>query len=212
MNEIVGIVRAQMDALLELLENARALHCRDSRERAALQAADIRQRAHRSARERVRKAAREERERLEREIRMAQAELDTELRRSARTRDLALIRAGRDALEASLMARWRSAEARRSWAECALKEAAEVLRRRNWTLEHPADWPAGERDAIIALASERFGAKLKASPSRALRAGLKILDGGAVIDMSIAGVMANERAIEGELLAEFKRIAAGERI
>jgi hypothetical protein len=211
MNEIVGVVRAQMDALLELLERARAAHCREARDKAEWQAADWRKRARRDARERVGKAAREERERLEHEIRMARAEIDTELRKQARVRDLELIRAGRVALGEALAQRWRNAAAQREWVEAALAEAAGVLLGRNWTLEHPADWPAGARAAAVELAGARHGAKIELRATADLDAGLRILEGGAGIDMSIAGLMANARTIEGELLAEIRRTAPGER-
>jgi hypothetical protein len=210
MNDIVGIVRAQMDALLELLEQARASRCRELREQAEREAAEIRRRARRNARERVRKAAREERDRLEHEIRMTQAEVDTELRRRARARDIELIRAGRAVLRQALAARWNDADGRREWTEAAIAEAGGVLLGRTWTLQHPAEWPAEERDAAIALATSRQGATVQAEADGGLEAGLRILDGGAEIDMSIAGLVANERRVEGELLAEFRHPAEGE--
>ena len=85
-----------------------------------------------------------------------------------------------------------------------------MLLGRDWTLEHPQDWPDEERDRAIELAQERCGAKVTTRPADGLKAGLKILSGGALVDMSIPGLLANERTIEGELLAEFNRAAEGE--
>jgi hypothetical protein len=210
MNEIDSVVGAQVDALMKLLEQSRSAHCNDAREQAQLQAAEIRQRARRLARERVRKAALEERGRLEHEVRMAQAELDTRKRKGLRARDVALIAAGRTLVEDVLAARWRDRDARLGWAETTLGEAAIVLLGREWVLEHPADWPADERDRAIALGRETCGATVAATPVESLAMGLRIRSGGALVDMSIPGLLANARAIEGELLAEFHHAAGGE--
>lgn len=211
MNEIDGVVRAQVDALMELLEESRSAHCRQAIEQAELQAAELRRRARKAARERVSKAAHEERDRLEHEIRMAQAEIDTEQRRRARKRDLELIRAGREVLRQALAGRWDDAACRRDWARVTLREAADVLLGREWTLEHPASWAAAERDAALEFAREQLGATITAMPAAGLDAGLRVRSAGALVDMGIPGLMANDRAIEGELLAEFSRAVEGER-
>jgi hypothetical protein len=210
MNKTDGIVRTQVHALRELLEQSRTSHCNQARQQAELQAAEIRRRIRGQARERVRKAAHEERERLEREIRMVQAELETEHRKRARKRDTALIAAGRAMLAEALAARWRDASGRIEWTANTLAEAADVLRSREWRLEHPKDWPAEERDRAIADAQARYGASIQAEALDDLESGLRIHCGGALVDMSIPGLLANERAIEGELLAQFNHAAGGE--
>jgi hypothetical protein len=211
MKETDGIVRTQVDALMALLEQSRNALCSEVQEKAALEATEIRRRARRLARDRVSKAAHEERQRLEHEVRMVEAEIETQHRRRARQRDMALIEAGRKALAEALAARWGEPAQRRAWAEAALAEAAEVLLRRTWTLEHPADWAAEERDHAIGHAREHHGATVEAAPVDALDNGLRIRSEGALVDMSIPGLLANERTIEGELLAEFNRAAEGDK-
>jgi hypothetical protein len=211
MNTSDGIVRMQVDALLELLEQSRSSHCSEAHEGAELQAAELRRRARKQARERVSKAVREDRERMEHEVRMVEAEIETVHRKRARTRDMALIEAGRAALAEVLAARWNDPAERRHWTEAALTDAAGVLLSREWTLEHPADWPAEERDRAIAFAREHFSAVLSATPADGLDAGLRVRSAGALVDMSIPGLLANERTIEGQLLAEFNRAAEGEK-
>jgi hypothetical protein len=210
MNEFDSVVRTQVEALLKLLDSSRQSHCSEVRAQAEQQALAIRQRARRLARERVSKAAAGERERLEHEIRMAQAEIDTELRKRARKRDLALIKAGGSLLAEALAARWRDPGERRAWAKATVAEAASVLLGREWTLEHPADWPADELDEAISHAREHYGATVSAARDEVLDKGLRIRSAGALVDMSIAGLLANARTIEGELLAEFNRAAEGE--
>lgn len=197
-----GIVQAQAEALKELLEQSRESQCRELRERAELQARETTQRARRQARERVSKAAHEERARLEREVRMVEAEIETEQRRRERERDLALIAAGRGALREALEARWQDREQRLQWAAAMMQEAREVLFGREWTLEHPAEWAGEERDAAIAYAREKCGAEVNATPAPDLAHGLRIRCKGALVDMSVPGLTAHGRTIEGALLAE----------
>ena len=210
MNETDGIVRTQADALMQLLDQSRDAQCQEARERAGLQAAEVRRAARKQARERVSRAAHEERERLDREVRRVEAELETEQRKRARRRDMELIAAGRDMLREALAARWGNRAGRAAWAEIGVLEAAEVLLGRDWTLEHPADWADEERDAALALARERCGAQVTAKAVAPLDAGLRIRSEGALVDLSIPGLLANVRTIEGELLAEFNRAAEGE--
>lgn len=210
MNQSDSIVRTQVDALKQLLEQSRESSCRSAREQAELQAAETRRKARAQARDRVSKAAHEERARLEREVRMVEAEIETEQRKLARQRDTALIEAGREALAAALARRWRDPVLRREWAEATVAEAEIVLLGRDWTLEHPADWPADECEQALALARSRCDAQMNSVVAADLEIGLRIRSAGALVDMSIPGLMANVRTIEGELLAEFNRVVAGE--
>lgn len=202
MNEIDGVVRMQADALKALLDKARDDRCAELEERSALAAAELRQRARRQARERVARAIAEERERMERQVRAVEAEIETEQRRRARRRDLALIDAGSTALRDALHRRWADEAARRDWAQTMVREAAMVLLGRDWTLEHPAEWPAAERDDALAFASDEAGARITAEASDAFDAGLRIRSEGALVDMTIAGLLANRGRIDGQLLAE----------
>jgi hypothetical protein len=210
MKQTDSIVRMQVDALMELLEQSRSAQCQQAREGAELQATELRRRARKAVRERVSKAAHEERARLEREVRMVEAEIETEQRRRARRRDSMLIDSGHKLLAEALAARWKDRAGRAAWAEAAVHEAGDVLLGRDWVLEHPAGWAEDERDRALALARERCGARVDAKPVDGIEAGLRIRSGGALVDMSIAGLLANERSIEGELLAEFHRAAEGE--
>lgn len=205
-----SIVQSQVAALKQILEQSRNAKCREVHEQAEAQAAEIRRRARALARDRVSKAAHEERARLEREVRMVEAEIETEQRRRARKRDTALIAAGREALARALEARWEGKAERAEWVQATLSEAASVLLGKRWTLEHPADFAAEERDAALALAREKFGAEIEAVAAEDLDKGLRIRSAGASVDMSITGLLSNERVIEGELLAEFNRTASGD--
>lgn len=202
MNEISGIVRVQLDALLELVEEARANRCGQFEAEARASATDLRRRARRQARERVSEAARQERERLERELRLERAALETERRSLERRRESALLAAGRQVLTGAIAERWGVPEARCEWALAAIDEAAEVLIGRDWTVEHPEDWPAVEREWLTALARARHRARVECRPDPTIGAGLRIVRGGASVDMTAGGLAARTRRLDADLLAE----------
>ena len=62
----------------------------------------------------------------------------------------------------------------------------------------------------MAVARSRCDARVEPVAVPELEIGLRIRSAGALVDMSIPGLMANVRTIEGELLAEFNRVVAGE--
>ena len=154
MTEIVGVIRAQLDSLLELLEQSETNFCRSTLEAAHAQAADYRKRARRVARERARRAVSDERERMER-------------------------------------------------VDAALEEAGSLMLGKSWTIEHPADWPEDERERARARAKVAFGVDAQCVPADELDCGLRVVNGGTLLDMSPQGILAQRRAIEADLLAEF---------
>ena len=114
------------------------------------------------------------------------------------------------ALEKALAARWESRAARIHWAEVTVREAAEVLLGREWTLQHPLEWNEAERDEALGFAAQHCDAEIAPAAAEDLDAGLRIRSGGATVDMSVRGLMANQRGIKGALLAEFRRAAEGD--
>ncbi len=205
MSETDSIAGTQLDALLELVKESREKHCREVLDKARAEADRIRRAARKRAREKISQTVRDERQRMNNEVRMVEAEIETEQRRRGRRHELALIKAGRKALAEALEARWQDPENRQLWAQTALTEAATVVRAREWTLEHPVDWASEESDPIMQYAQDHFQATVRPKPSEAFRAGVHIRSQGVLIDMSIAGLLANEQTMEGELLAEFNR-------
>ena len=169
---------------------------------ARAQAGDYTRRARRVARERVRRAVSGERERMEREMRLAAAGIETEQRRLGRQRDLELIRAGWTAIEDALRARWCDDKGQRRWVDAALQAAGSLMPGKDWTIEHPADWPERERSRALARAREVFGVEARSAAADDLQSGLRIVNGGTVLDMSPKGILAQRRTIEAELLAE----------
>jgi len=207
MSDNPSIVGTQVEALKKLLDQSRRDHCERVLEKARSEATEIRRRARRQARERISATVAEERNRMDNTVRMVAAEIETEQRRREQRRDQALIEVAGGKLGEALARRWADAEDRHAWVEATLAEAAVVLRSREWTLEHPSDWPEEQCKAAVALGEEQHNATIQARSTGDFSAGLRIHAQGVMVDMSLEGLLANQRTIEGELLAEINRSA-----
>jgi hypothetical protein len=149
-----------------------------------------------------------ERTRAEGLLRAASAERATALRRRGELADGELIRAAWPRLEAHLAERWRAAETRVRWVDAALGQALERLPRFGWTIRHAGGWSETERAAAqTRLVEAGIDAPALRSDS-GMVAGLVVIAGGAVLDMSLAGLLRDRARVQARLLALAKQADA----
>lgn len=196
-------------ALLKLVEDERDKACRqllaeaDARARALIHDAYQRERA--ALHQRI--VA--ERSRAEGILRAAAAEQATARRRRGEQAHERLLAAAWPRLQAQLAERWAQPDQRRRWVETTLEQALARLPGRGWTIRHAGGWPQAERDAALARLAR---ADIEPPALRAdgdLAAGLIVAAGGAVLDMSLAGLLRDRARIEARLLALAKGHAWG---
>jgi hypothetical protein len=191
--------RAQ--ALLDLVADERDKACRQLMAEAAARAAAIKGDAYRRERALLHQRMVAERSRAEALLRAAAAEQSTAERRRGEQAHAALLAAAWPRLEAALLARWSEAETRRQWVDSALDQSWRRLPRTAWTIRHAGGWPEAERAAALA-ALRRDGLPEPAMRAdKDLAAGLVVSAGGAVLDMSLAGLLQDRARIEARLLA-----------
>ena len=195
-------LQARTQALLDLIEADRAAR-RDAVLRQAQEQADeARVQARAQARQLLRQAFAAERERAQARLEAARAEFATALRLHRQRRLEALLAQGWQRLPQRLAERWQDAAARAAWVDAALLAARAALPPQGWRLTHPADWPQAERQACdTALRSHLHDAPAwVADPS--LRAGLRIVAAGNVVDATPAGLLADRDEIGALLVGE----------
>ncbi|MEE4637129.1 MAG: hypothetical protein V2J42_00100 [Wenzhouxiangella sp.] len=195
--------------LLSLLEDSGEAQCKALRAEAATRVADLRHKAFSRARRRVSAAIAEERKRMDQAIGQVEAEVETTLRQRLLAHDAALIEHGRQLLAESLLGLWKDSGARRAWVSTLLDEAASVVIARDWRIECPSDWPAEERAAAAHRAADVHAAKVETLCSESLEAGLRLVSGGLVVDMSLAGLLQDRDRIDGALLNLVRRAKTG---
>jgi hypothetical protein len=195
----------ETQALLDLVEADRARRCGEILDAARRRAADTLGQAHADARERMRQAFVEERERTAARIGSAEANLQTRRRLDAQQRAAALLAASWWQLPDALVARWHDATRRAEWIATILAAARAALPRGAWRITHPADWDAGERDALAATLTGELGAAPRMVESDLLRAGLSVSADGNVVDGTLDGLLGDRREIGARLLHHLER-------
>lgn len=193
-------LHSRTQALLDLVEN-------DSRARSEAIAAEAHERAqallgqaHAEARGRVREAFAEERKHASERLAAAHAKLATHRRHADQQRAAALLAIGLARLPETLQHLWRDASTRAAWVDAVLGSALGVLPERGWRIAHPNDWPADERQAVLARVMSGRNAAPDFVQDPRVAAGLRISANGIVVDGTLAGVVADRRAIGARLL------------
>lgn len=161
--------------------------------------------ARRDARARVRAAAREQRRAVAERVRAARAAAGTRERAAGFERDGALLAAGLAALPGALDARWRDPAARRKWCAATARLAARRLVARDWTATPGRDLDAADRAEVEAVA-RAAGATLAWAPGVAT-GGLVVAGGGARVDATCEGLLADRAAVGALLLALAREVA-----
>ncbi len=188
--------------MLKLVEDHELAHCRDIMARAQREARQLLHEAHAAARERMRRHVQELKHLRDTGHGRAEAEVATAHRQQQQRRDRALLDAGWARMRAALAARWHEPVARRRWVENLAQQALARLPRGRWSVTCPAEWERAERAALAKLLESKLGAEPEWIEDRNIAAGLRFCVGGACLDGTFEGLLADRAAVEAMLLAE----------
>jgi F0F1-type ATP synthase membrane subunit b/b' len=191
----------QTRSLLELVAADRVHQVESILDEARRRAAALRVQANADARSRMRLAFAEQRRLRDERIAAARARLDTQRRLHAQQRTNALLEIAWQRLPGELLARWQDARARGHWVAQVVAEARARLPRGKWRVVHPADWPAGEQQALAVTLQAAAGAAPAFVADRQVRAGLKIVADGNAVDSTLDGLLAERTDFEARLLS-----------
>lgn len=166
--------------------------------------------AHARARQRVHEEIVALRRQRAEALRQETARLDTARRQLKQREAGAFVAAGLPVLAAALSGLWRDRATRAAWVETVLTSAAQRLFPGEWLVEHPADWPEAERQALAEAIEARTGKRPDFHEDPVLVAGLRVRMGGVCLDASAAALLGTEDRAGAALLAEAARTAAEE--
>jgi hypothetical protein len=153
---------------------------------------------------------REKRERVAEHCRRVRVDLETHRRDHDFECLAGALQAGLARLPGEIEARWAEPAARQCWCESALEGAAAVLGRGGWRVEHAPGLGEGGAERLSALATRLGGEDCVLAEVEGMRAGLRILRGGASYDATLAGLIAQRDRLEAALLAEITALTGGE--
>jgi hypothetical protein len=192
------------DALIELIATTRNSRSAATQEQARAQARVRVRAAFQEARRRARQAIEGERLRGRSLLAVNAARLETHNRQRYQDAVQHLLARARYRLDTALQARWAAPESRRQWLEHLLTQARQRLPATTWTIEHPRDWDPAEISHWHQSIQTATGSVPLLHGRDGIVAGLRILAGGACLDGTLAGLLADERAIQAQLLARLE--------
>jgi hypothetical protein len=210
-NEPNSLVDAQLQHLLEVVEQHRDERCNKLLDEANTQAQQLLKRAWGEGRARLRQAVLDNREQMRRQLASAQARQQTQLRMQQQREDQTLLARAWQPLHDKLLQRWQQADSRRQWINELLAQGAAMLIDPHWHIEHPADWPETERTAVETQLHAELGQAPLFSERAEIAAGLRICAGDACIDGTSGGLLRARDRIEATMLAilnDYRRASA----
>jgi vacuolar-type H+-ATPase subunit H len=196
------IIDAQLDHLLEVVNNHRDERCDKIRSEAHQHAREIVRQAYRDARQRLHRDVQESRQQMQRSIASARAKQKTQARLHKQQEDLQFLDMAWRQLHDMLATRWRSSDTRESWVEKIFLQACQALLENSWQVEHPVEWPDSEKSRLSEQIREHTGNPPDMRPADDISAGIRISSGGASVDGSISGLLADRLRIDSELLSQ----------
>jgi vacuolar-type H+-ATPase subunit E/Vma4 len=190
-----SLYRVQAEALIRQLTRDQEKRCgeieRNGQEWARQRLAEARHQAV----VRFHKAAERERERFRREISGAEAAITAEARNRHQQHLASLVKAVVAGLPAAMEVRWKNPASRAAWIKAALAEAQGRLGTGEWLIRVAES--SGDED----LPQVMDGTRLQWRADPELGAGLVIEKGGARLDASVVGLLADTTMLESRILA-----------
>lgn len=207
-----SVLEAQLNSLLELVEQRRAEECARVEADARRQAKRLVKQAHRQARERIRQVIINERRQSAQQLESTRAHLRTRNRERQQKIALLMLHRGWEALREALVSRWRDPTMQKQWCENLLERAVTLLPKGHWNVEHPSGWRAAAAQTFAAKVEQATGHAPTLSPNSDIGAGLRICCGTACLDGTLGGagigLLADRTSAEARLLAHLHHILA----
>ncbi len=196
--------------LLDVVIQHRDEKCAAIRLKAETEARALLRTAWREARQRMHSENAETRRRVEHALASHEAQQQTRARQQRQADDAILLVAARAALQAALLQRWQQPASRQQWCEVLVNAAVTTLDGKEWTVEHPADWPVSEHDALLQHISSLCGKAPRLQAQADISAGLRICADGTCMDATINGLLHDRERSDAELLALCNERAGGD--
>jgi vacuolar-type H+-ATPase subunit E/Vma4 len=200
-NDPKSIIDAQVQHLLNVVEDHRATRYEEIQEQAQKNAHAIISKAHKDARQRMHDDNVETRENANRQLASTEAQLQTQQRLARQQSDEKLLQASWKLLKASLERQWQQPDIRKQWVDNLTRQALATLVSPHWRIEHPADWADEECIALQMQLHEQLDHTPELEPVTDISAGLRLCAEGTCVDGTADGLMHERTRIEALMLA-----------
>ena len=188
-------------ALLKLVADQRDEACRRALAEAEQKARETLRQAHRKERAHLHRRILDERARIQARIQAVEAERVTRERRQQARSSARVLEEAWPLLQLGLRQRWQDADGRRAWVARCVRQALGSLPAGAWILRHAPGWPPAEQQAVREELGRALGVEPQLRSDTDIEAGLIIDSGGACLDGSLRGLLADRQRLEARLLA-----------
>jgi vacuolar-type H+-ATPase subunit E/Vma4 len=200
-NDPKSIIDAQVQHLLNVVEDHRAARYEEIHDQAQNDAHAIISKAHKDARRIMHDDNVETREKANRQLASTEAQIQTQKRLARQQTDEELLQAGWKLLKESLERQWQQPDTRKQWVDNLISQALATLVSPHWRIEHPADWEEEELIALQMQLHEQLDHAPELEPVADINAGLRLCAEGTCVDGTADGLMHERTRIEGLILA-----------
>ena len=199
-----------LEHLLGVVVENREQRCRQVREKARQQGSEIIKLSYARGRARMRHHIDALREKYRLRVASATARNQTQLRQQHQKEDRAMLDIAWPLLSEAMLALWNDPESRHRWLEAAIGNASSRMRQQGWHIEHPPGLSEEDIERINQASMHGKGKGPELSASDDIKAGIRIIVRGTVIDATLDGLLQQKTAIEARLLAGIKQGANGD--
>jgi len=188
-------------SLLNLVAEERDEACRRILAEVERAARETLRQTHRKERAHLHRRIVEERARIQARIQAVEAERVTRERRHQAQSSARILEQAWPLLQLGLQRRWQDAVGRRQWVARCVAQARRSLPAGAWTIRPAGAWPAAEQQAVREQLTQALGVEPQLRSDPDIEAGLIIDSGGACLDGSLQGLLADRHRLEARLLA-----------
>ncbi len=199
MTQADSIVEAQMQHMLEVIDEYRQHESKIILAEAKTQVSDVVNKAYADTRQRLRQSILQERIRIREAITSAQAQLDTRTRQQQQKKDQSSLTKAWTLLQQQLTQSWQHAETQEQWLTMALNQATKVLPHAAWVIHHSPSWSPKENNFAQQVEQQtRYTPVFRTDEN--INAGLRISYESACVDATLDGLLHDRSRIESMLL------------
>lgn len=209
MKQADSIVEAQLQHMLELIDEFRQDQSSSILNEAGKQARAVVKQAYADGRAQLHHNVMKDRNRVREAITSAQAQRDTHIRQQQQQADKSSLQKAWILLENQLIQSWSQTRAQNQWLEMTLNQAANMLPHGNWTIYHPTTWTTAQSNFDQQI-EQHISHKPVFKSDSAIKVGIRICHDSACVDATLEGLLHDRSRIESMLLAVIHQLRNGE--
>jgi hypothetical protein len=193
-----------LDYLLGVVTANREQRCAEILDAAHSQSNEVVKQAHSQVQARMHHHILELREKYRQRVTAAYARFNTLIRQQNQVADRALLDSALPLLQQSLMSLWQDPQLRQQWLDGAIEKASFALLNDDWRIETPTGLSGQELEHLKHQAVSVHSKTAAVIVNDKIKAGVRIIAAGTVVDATLDGLLQQRTVIEAMLISRIK--------